>query len=329
MSTDLFDTTNPTNHTVGQGQEHHGHVKQQPDLGSPIRFQVWLRHGLLGPAWAALCGALASGGLTLSTEALLRLALLAIMVDVVWGGLWSALAQTDWASPLRNWQGWRHGTPVNFLPYTSPDGPAGRLARNWGHLRSWWVELVQPGLGPTLVGLAVLLPLALVISGVLGTLPLMTTLLAITLLQFVFVRTRGDGRPVPGPQALFEVALPWLAGHTLLESPTLPSVLMALVYALSYSGGIRITHNWSGLTRWNLGQGLAIAVLAFARQPAAAGIAGLLLLGQAIFQPGLFDAETEQVMPSAALRFVRIAQPWLMMAMLAAAWGVGAAGTRG
>lgn len=305
---------------LGQEQQEPGPA-ERPGLGSPIRFQVWLRRGPLGPAWVALCGALASGGLTLSAEPLLRLLLLAFLVDVVWGGLWSALAATDWATPLRHWQSWRHGPPLRFLPYTSPDGPAGRLARTLGHLSSWWQEGLGPTLGPTLVGLVLLLPLALVIAGVLGARLLLATLAAITCLQFVIAWTGGDARPVPGPQALFEVALPWLAGHALFSVNPPPSALLALAYALAYAGGLRMAQGWPGLARWNLGQVAAVIVLLSWRQPVAAGIAGLLFISQAIVQPGLFDAESEGVDPAVAARFLRPAQIWLMAAMLVAAWG--------
>jgi len=318
-----FESENPAAYPVGRGAEYLDGVERQPGLGSPIRVQVWFRRGFLGPIWTALCGALASGGVTLSAAPLLRLALVALLVDVVWGGLWSALMATDWATSLGRWQNWRRGTPVRLLPHTSPDGPAGRLARHLGHLRSWWTGSAGPTLGPTLAGLALLLPLALVMAGVLGVRPLLVTLLAITLLQFVFAWTGGDARPVPGPQALFEIALPWLAGHVLFALPTLPSIALALAYTLSYAGGLRLAQGWTGLARWNLGQITAIVVLVAARQPTAAGITGLLFMGQAMLQPGLIDEETDQVAPPAAARFLRWAQPWLMAALLVAAWGCG------
>jgi hypothetical protein len=234
----LIEQDSPAIYPIDQGIGQPSHVQHQPGLDSPVRFQVWLRRGLLGPAWAALCGALASGGLTLTTEPLLRLGLLALLVEVVWGGLWSALAATDWATPLRHWQEWRRSLPVSVLPYTAPGAPAGRLARTWGHLRSWWGELLRPTLGPTLAGLAVLLPLALIVASLLGARLLLVTLCAVTLLQFIVARTGGDARPLPSSQALFEIALPWLAGHVLFDLPTTSSILLALSYSLAYAGGL-------------------------------------------------------------------------------------------
>ncbi len=61
----------------------------------------------------------------------------------------------------------------------------------------------------------------------------------------------------------------------------------------------------------------------------AAAIAGLLLLVQLFVEPDLVDDETDELEPSAAPRFLRSAQPWLLATMLVTAWGVGAANTGG
>jgi hypothetical protein len=182
--------------------------------------------------------------------------------------------------------------------------------------------LASPTLGPTLTGLVLLLPLAIVVAGVLGVRPLLITLVAITLVQFVFVRTGGDMKPMPGAQATIEIMLPWMAGHAIFNQLTLPSFFLALAFSLSYAGGLRMVQNQPGLARWNLGQILAVTVLIATHQPLAAGIAGVLFVGQATIQPGLFDIETDQVERGAAIRFLRNIQPWLMATMFVAAWGV-------
>jgi hypothetical protein len=276
-----------------------------------------------------MCGGLASGSPILARESLLRLALLMVLVEVVWGGLWSALTATDWATPLRRWQSWQRGSPVNLLPYMSLQGPASRLARTFGQLQSWWRELVRPNLGPTLAGLVLLLPLAVIMAGILGVRPLAATLVAITLSQLIFIWTGGDARPLPGLQALYEIALPWLAGHALFDPPTLSSVGVALAYAWSFAGGLRLRQGKPGLVRWNLGQAAVVVILVVLHQPLMAGFGGLLLLGQGIMQASLFDAETEEVDPRAARWFSRRAEAWLMAAMLVAAWGLKVAATGG
>ncbi len=316
-----FEQENPAIHPAGRGEQFSDYTGQQSILGKHIRFQDWLLRGLLRPAWVALCGALASGGLVWATEPLLQLALLVFLVDVVWGGLWLALVETDWATPLRRWQDWDHGSPVRFLPYTLSKGPAGRLAQTCGHLHSWWDDLLQPTLGPTLIGLALLLPLALVIAGILGSRPLMLTLIAITSLQLIIAWSGGDARAVPVPQALFEIALPWLAGHALFAQYTIPSTLLAFSYALACAGALRLAQGRPGLARWNLGQIVAVIVLVASRQPVAAGVAGLLFIGQGFAQPRLFVVETGEIETVAVAPFLRFTQFWLMLAMLVAAWG--------
>jgi hypothetical protein len=295
-------------------------------LGSSIRFQVWRRRGLVRPAWAALCGALAAGGLSGSVQPWLHLALLAFLVDGIWGGLWSALIVTDWATPLRRWRDWQTGEPAHFLPYAAPDGPAGRLARTWGQLRCWWRETQILTLEPTLSGLLLLLPLALVIAGVLGARPFMATLMALALLQFSFLQTGGAPRAVPWMQALFEIALPWVAGHALFGPPTAPSLLLALAFSVTYAGGLRLAGGKSGLIHWNLGQMAAAVVLVLWHAPLAAGITGLLCIVGAIPQPGLLDPAAEEIETCATPRFLRLAQFWLLAAMLVAAGSVVATG---
>jgi hypothetical protein len=290
--------------------------------GNTIGLQVWVQGGLLRPAWAALCGALASGGLTLSAQPLLRLALLGFLVDVLWGGLWAALITIDWATPLRQWKDWHRGTPVNLLPYTSPQGPAGRLARTWGHLKSWWQTALKPTAGPTIVGLILLLPLVLVSAGLLGSGPLLLTLAALALLQLTFALQGDDGGAASFSRGLFQAALPWLAGHVLFAPLAWPSVLLALAYGLTWAGGVRLSQGRAGLATWNLGQALALIVLLAVRQPLLAGIAALLWLGQAVAQPALFDAQTGNLDSAAAGRFLHFAQFWLMAAMFLAAVGV-------
>jgi hypothetical protein len=325
VSANLVDPNSPITARVDERENHFDAEKQLPGLGGPTRVQVGLHRGWLRPAWAAVCGALASGELTWSSEPLFRLALLIVLVDIVWGGLWSALITTDWATPLGRWQSWKRGTPVRILPYTSPEGPAGHLAQALGQLRSWWREVVRPTLGPTLTGLALLLPVAIVVAAVLGTLPLLATLAAISLVQLVFTRTGGDSRPAPSLQAVVVIGLPWLAGHALFGNPTLVSALAALAFTISFAGGLRLALGWSGLVRWNLGQIAAVIVLVALGESKATGIAGVLFFSQVILQPGLFDGETDGIMPNAAARFPSVAQPWLMGAMLVTAWGIAAA----
>ena len=100
-------------------------------VGGLIRLRTHLTElsTWLGPAWAALCGALASGGSDWQGEEWLKLAVLVLLVDVGWGGLWAALGSSDWAATLVRWREWRSGDPVAALPYTLPGSPGDRISR--------------------------------------------------------------------------------------------------------------------------------------------------------------------------------------------------------
>jgi hypothetical protein len=317
-----FEPENPGAHAVRQGKAQVDAAERTVGIGSSIRFEVWLRQGLLEPAWAALCGSLASGGFVLSTEPLLRLALLIFLVGPLWGGLWSALIASDWATPLARWRNRYYAKPTGVSRTVAPAGPADRLKETWDELKRWWAELLAPTLGPTLAGLALLLPLTLVIAGILGPRPLLFTLVGISLIQFVFAWSDGKATVYPAAQALFEVGLPWLAGHGLFHPLTLASTALALGFTLAYAGGLRLRHGGRGLMRWNLGYGLAILVLVGVQEPLAAGIIGLLFLGQALLQPGLLDPSTDRVRSAAVVRFWRWVRPSLLIAMLVAAWAI-------
>ena len=108
--------------------------------GSLIRLQARLTELInwLGPAWAALCGALASGDFDWRQgEAWLKFAVLILLVNVGWGGLWAALGSADWAATLVRWREWCSGDPVAALPYTLPGSPGDRVSRWVGQLRVW------------------------------------------------------------------------------------------------------------------------------------------------------------------------------------------------
>lgn len=305
-----------------------GHAGPIP--GGSVLFHAQLRRNLFRPAWAALCGALASGGLAFESEPLLRLGLMLFLVDLLWGGLWSALASTDWANPLRHWRNWRHGQPAHFIPYAAPEGPAGRLAETQGQLKSWWSVELGMTRGSILAGLVLTLALSLLLSAMLGDRLLLLTLAAISLSQLVFVLTSGDARPLPEIQAVLEVGLAWLAGHVLFEPVSNPSLFLALFYTLAYAGGLGLVAGKGGLTLWNLGQAGAIVTLIALRQPWLAGVAGMSFIVQAVPQAEVADrihwahetGEPEEA-DSLTLAYLRYAQPWLMVAMLLA--GIAAA----
>lgn len=268
----------------------------------------------LVPGWAALCGVIASDGLG---GRWLRLALLILLVDGGWGTLWGALTNTDWLTPLRRWRKaspWQACEPVGALPYTLPHSPAGRAARWLGQLRNWWREELRPTHSAAVSAVIVALPVTLVLGMALGPRLLLLSLAALAVMQMGLVWKGDRAAFAPGWDAVVSVMLPWLAGHVAFGALTPRSIALATAFALAWGGSWR-TESLGGRLLTVGGQTLAAALLISAKQPLAAGASLLLLFPQMILLPWLRRGQSISW-------YVRHARPWLMAAMLIAAWAL-------
>lgn len=262
--------------------------------------------------WSVLCGALASGGLRWDGDALWTLALVLLLAELGWGSLWDLITNGRWLEGLA--AGWPPSRPVATprLPYTLPRSPAGRLFNRLGCLAAWWRETGWPAAGGALLGSVAAAVLIVALSLLL---PDPIRLLNAALLALVglglWQRARGRG-PLLG-RALVQVSLGWLAGHLAFAPTGGPSPLLALCFGLSFWGALRLKEGKRGAL-WLLdgGQVIVVAVLAMLRQPLAAFVVGMLLLGQVALQPGLAAGADRG-------RALRRTWPWLMAAMLVAA----------
>jgi hypothetical protein len=298
--------------------EHNLHsATSQTVSDSAIRLQARLT-GLinwLGPAWAALCGALASGSSDWQGEEWLKLAVLILLVDVGWGGLWAALGSTDWAAALVRWREWRSGDPVAGLPYTLPGSPGDRVSRWVGQLRAWWHDVVWVECGVAISAVLVALLVTLVLATLLGADMLLLSVAALALIQLGLAWEGGRGVISPTWDAFIGVALPWVAGHILFSgSLSLLSGSLAFAFALAW-GMI-----WRAMGRWErvLGLGaqlLVVLLLVVIRSPLAAGCLVFLLVPQLALLPWLGHGQPVSW-------YVRHTRPWLMWAMLVAAWAL-------
>ena len=281
-------------------------IRLQAHLIDPI---TWLC-----PAWASLCGVVVSGGFGWQGEDGLRLALLILLVDGGWGTLWAALGNTDWATPLRRWRNWRFGEPIPTPPYTLPDSPGDRASRWLGQLRTWWRDVLWVACGPALAATCIALPVTAVLAALLGPKLILLSLAALAVMQLGLVWEGGRGSVAPGWNALVVVALPWLAGQAAFGSLTLHSTGLALAFALAWGAAWRADSAW----RRALGvvaQLLAAALLVALRLPLAAGGLVLLLTPQLALFPWLQRGQS-------ASWYVQHTRPWLMAAMLVAAWAL-------
>jgi len=278
------------------------------DAGGLIRLQARLTDPLAwaGPAWATLCGVVSSGNFGWQGEDWLRLALLILLVDGGWGTLWAALKSTDWATPLRRWRSWRSGEAVTPPPYTLPNSPGDRAYRWLGQLRSWWRNVLWPACGPALSALAVALPVMVILAISLGPELMLLSAAALAVMQLSLAWE--------GCSFALAILFPWLAGRVAFGPLTPASAGLALAFALAWGGGRRSESPWG---RW-LGVGgqlAASALLVVLRHPLATGYLLLMLIPQLALLPWLQRGQTTSW-------YVRYTQPWLMAAMLVAAWAL-------
>jgi len=288
----------------------------RPSSGGVIRLQARLTNltAWLGPAWASLCGVVASKGFGWQGEDGLRLALLILLVDAGWGTLWAALGNTDWAAALQRWRSWRSARPGALLPYTLPGSPGDRGARWLGQLRSWWHDALWPGCGRALSAIAIALPVTALLGAMLGPRLLLLSLGALAVMQLAVAWEGGRGSVTPEWDAAIAVLLPWLAGHTVFALPTPTSAWVAFLAALAWGAAWRVASPWGrlGLVGSHL---LMAALLVGLYHPLKAGALLLLLVPQLALLPWVRLGRP-------ASWYTRHTRPWLMAAMLIAAWAL-------
>jgi hypothetical protein len=126
---------------------------------------------------------------------------------------------------------------------------------------------------------------------------------------------RQQGKGSLAGQALVRIGLSWLAGHLAFGPMSGPSLALALCFTLAAWGAWRVAADRVGLWLLNGGQAVGLALLAAVKQPLVVGGLGLLLFGQVALQlplPGRGDPGS----------LVRRTWPWLMAAMMVAAFAI-------
>jgi len=283
-----------------------------------LRLRATRPLSLLGPIWAMLCGAVASGRLTARWETLLSLGLAAFVADPLWGALWALVAETEWLLLLDGRRLLARGEHVPVLPYTAPGSPGRRLASWLGRVRVWKREEFVPRLGGHAASLAVVVPLLAVLSAILGPQAVTLSLAALGVTLWALIARPPDRPPSRWSQAVMEMGLPWLLGHGILAAFTARSALIALSYTIVYGAalGLPIAVNRRALFLFNGGQIAVLSLLVLWRQPVAATVGGLLLLAQIAAQAHLGDSTMRVGW------YLRWTQPLLLVGMLVAALAV-------
>jgi len=287
-------------------------------LGPLMKLEVRVSRPLtwLSPAWAALCGAVASGWLTFSGQNLLFLLIALFLADALWGTLWHLIAERDWLASS-NWRPQVQEASLLALPYTAPGSPSHRVFSRLGRKLDWWRAVLWPRHGPAFVGLVAALPLTLILAIILGQRVIILTVAALALMVLALLRARRHSAPPLSLQAILEMGLAWLAGHTAFGSLTWWSFLLAILYTVAYHSCLKLAKNGGkpSLILLKVSQAAVVALLIFLRQPVVAGVVGLLLLPQMLLQPFLDQGQVE-------LWYLRRTRPFLMAGMLLAALAI-------
>ncbi len=257
------------------------------------RSRTWL-----GPAWAVLCGAVASGGLELDWHTIVALLLAVLLADSLLGSIWPVVD-----SDLRVAGGAPTGnpgskTPAPPLPYTLPGSASARFFEFLGKRTAWWRSTVWPQKGNLVLGLAFNSLLALLVSALLGGGALLLTAIALALAGYRLVLRRSREGVSLALGSCFLAGLPWLLGYATFRDlgsvgselgVTVEALAMAAIYALAYhSYQVLSTEGLSsGAALLNLAHVTAAAMLVVVKQPILAGGVALLFLPQLLLQPAL------------------------------------------
>ncbi len=295
----------------------------RPALGRQIALDLRPAQPLtwIGPAWATVCGAIASGGLGFSGDTLVRILVAVILADPVLGAWRLAWVKTNWRAPLSIWR----PTPTRswtLLPYARLDSPAARLSRWISNRGKFWRSALWPELGQPLSTLVVSGLIALTIALVLGPTnfqlrptPFFITIAAMALGPIeAELGAEGAGK---WARALAEVTLAWLIGHSTFAELTWESGLLALFFAFTYRGLLSLptARNYACVIA-NLSQLVVAGVLAARGAIVNAGLVGIGLIAQLLWQAATRGGEGGE---SAYLQRIQ----WFMLAaMLVAAAGV-------
>lgn len=236
---------------------------------------------LLGPAWAVICGAIASGGLLWQTHTVLNLVLLILLCDALLGAWRSLWLHADWRTTLP-----RNMASAHIWLMTSRETPRFFLLR-WLQPISQRIRLLRvvawPLLDSEITGMLVAGLLALCVAVVLGLVPTILTAvaLALALIEGQIGAERGTLL-----RAVFEIALPWSIATSAFGNFSWLALAAIALFTLMYLALIGMSSQQSRFWTWlcNGVQLIIIVILVYFKVAAGAGIVALGLLAQILWQ---------------------------------------------
>src|SRR5512141_729405 len=105
------------------------------ETGQFLRFQIPARSRMLwlSPAWAVLCGLVASSAFVWTGYDMLIAALAVVIADGAWATQWWGLVETDWPQIFADWNAIAVERSASALGMRG--SPADRSQHNLAHLR--------------------------------------------------------------------------------------------------------------------------------------------------------------------------------------------------
>ena len=280
------------------------------ETGQFLRFQIpaQARTLWLSPAWAVLCGLIASSAFVWTGRDVLIAALAVVIADGAWATQWWGLVDTDWRQLFANWNAIT--VERSAAPLALRGSPADRSQHNLARLRAWWRSGGRERAGTPLFSTLAALVLGVLLSAVISWQALALTLAAFALTQIAVI-LRLHGRAINWLHGLVAVGLAWMLGHAAFGEITLLSALAALIFSFAYAAMLDLAQGDASPRRWLLPQIVLIIALVGLQQPIATLALIALLMAQALLATAMHN-----------LDFARAAQWWLMLAMLVVALGI-------
>jgi hypothetical protein len=116
------------------------------ETGHFIRIQIPARSRALwlSPAWAVVCGIVASSAFVWTGRDVLIAVLAILLADGAWATAWWGLVETDWPQLIARWSQVVPDSIGQPWPLARSGSPADR-AQHWAaRTRVWWREVLWP-----------------------------------------------------------------------------------------------------------------------------------------------------------------------------------------
>jgi hypothetical protein len=280
------------------------------ETGHFIRIQIPARARTLwlSPAWAVVCGIVASNAFAWTGHDVLIGALAILLADGVWATVWWGLVETDWPQLLLRWDTVTADPPQRAWPLARTGSPADRAQRWLARFNAWWRSEVWPQTGTPILSALVSIALGIVLSAVIGWQALTLSLGAFALTQIGLVLKLKRGGAPHLVHGILNITLAWVLGHAAFDQLNPFSLGVALLFAVSYGSSLHLAYGGQAVRGWLLPQLLLVVLLVLLQQPIAAFALIAVLIAQALLSTVLNS-----------LAFARAAQFWLMMAMMVVA----------